>query len=163
PGKMTSACRVVSLSHRSTEIIASSVGNASSSLWPAGVDSTGFPATVISALIWPSRGVEISSARHDTGTWPRTSLAPRTLVRYRPNSGAPSSSPGIGCTVTDHAVGSGNMLPPGTSKWRVRMLTTYEPASQAAEFLITGADAAVHHCTFRAGKLARQRADPVGV
>jgi len=43
------------------------------------------------------------------------------------------------------------------------MLTTYEPASQAAEFLITGADAAVHHCTFRAGKLARQRADPVGV
>jgi hypothetical protein len=44
----------------------------------AGVDSTGFPATVISALICPSPGVAISSARHDTGTWPSTSFAPRT-------------------------------------------------------------------------------------
>jgi hypothetical protein len=85
-------------------------------LWPAGVDNTGLPATVISALIWPSPGVAISSARQDTGTWPSTSLAPRTRVRYLPNSGAPSSNPGIGCTVTDQAAGNGNMLPPGTSK-----------------------------------------------
>ena len=33
----------------------------------SGVDSTGLPATVISARIWPSPGVSISSARHTTG------------------------------------------------------------------------------------------------
>lgn len=59
------------MSHRSTAIIASSLGRTSSSLSPAGVDSTGLPATMISALICPSPGVAISSAMHDTGTWPR--------------------------------------------------------------------------------------------
>ena len=67
PGRITSACRVVSLSQRSTEIIASSIGNTSSSLSPPGVDNTGLPATVISALSCPSPGVAISSAMHDTG------------------------------------------------------------------------------------------------
>lgn len=32
-----------------------------------GVDNTGLPATVISALSWPSPGVAISSAMQDTG------------------------------------------------------------------------------------------------
>src|SRR6478736_5164878 len=156
-GRITSACRVVSLSHRSTAIIASSVGSASSSLWPAGVDSTGLPATVISALIWPSPGVAISSARHDTGTCPNTSLAPRTRVRNRPNSGAPSSRPGIGCTVTDHAAAR-DVEMTGQDVDDVD-----EPASQAAELLVAGADPAVHHRARRGCQLTGQPADALGV
>ena len=88
------------------------------------MDSTGLPATVNRARIWPSPGVAISSARHDTGTWPSTSGAPRTRVVHRPKLGAPPSSPGMGRSVTGQAAGRANMAPPGTSKWRVRMFTT---------------------------------------
>lgn len=116
PGRITSACRVVSLSHRSIEISASSIGSTSSSLSPPGVDNTGLPATVISALSCPSPGVAISSAMQDTGAWPKTSLAPRTRVCHRPNSGRPPSSPGSGWVVIDQAAGLGNIAPPGVSK-----------------------------------------------
>src|SRR6185436_8413922 len=45
-GRITSACRVVSLMYGSTATMNSSDPNASSSRRPSGVDSTGFPATV---------------------------------------------------------------------------------------------------------------------
>ena len=69
-GGSRAAWRVVSFSQLSTLIMQSSPASASSSRSPPGVDSTGLPATVNSARIWPSPGVAISSARHDTGTWP---------------------------------------------------------------------------------------------
>jgi hypothetical protein len=115
---------VVSLIQLSTLIMQSSPSSAASSRSPPGVDRTGFPATVNSARICPSPGVAISSARHDTGTWPSTSGAPRTRLVHRPKLAAPPSSPGMGIVDTDHADGRGNISPPGTSKCRVRMLTT---------------------------------------
>ena len=51
----------------------------------SGAEIAGLPAIVISPLSWPPPGVAISSARHDTGTWPSTSGAPRTRLRQRPN------------------------------------------------------------------------------
>ena len=49
-----------------------------------GVDTTGFPATVISARTWPSPGVSISSARPATGSSPNDSGSPRTRLCQRP-------------------------------------------------------------------------------
>ena len=68
--------------------------------------------------------VAISSTRHDTGTCPRTSLAPRTRVCHRPNSASPPSRPGWGWAVTVQTAGRGNIAPPGVSRCPVRMLTT---------------------------------------
>ncbi len=93
---MTSAWRVVSLSQLSTLIMQSSPSSAASRRSPPGVERTGLPATVKSARIWPSPGVAISSARHETGTWPSTSDAPRTRVFQRPKFSTPPSRPGIG-------------------------------------------------------------------
>ena len=101
----------------------------------AGVDSTGLPATVISARIWPSPGVAISSARHDTGTWPSTSGAPRTRVPPA-ELGAPPSSPGIGCTVTDHAAARGNMAAGDVEVAGEDVDDVDEPAGQRAELLV---------------------------
>jgi hypothetical protein len=47
---------------------------------PSGVESTGLPATVSSARIWPSPGVSISSRSTDTGSSPPNSGSPRTRL-----------------------------------------------------------------------------------
>ncbi len=78
---------------------------------------------VMSPRIWPSPGVAISSARQDTGTWPRTSGAPRTRLRHRPNS-YPFAHCGLGSEESDHAIGLPNIMPPGRSKLAVKMFTT---------------------------------------
>ncbi len=105
PGRITSAWRVVSFIQLSTLIMQSSPSRAASRRSPPGVDRTGLPATVNSARICPSPGVAISSARHDTGTCPSTSGAPRTRLcpaaevrRRRPRGPA---SAGRSPTTTD--------------------------------------------------------------
>ena len=57
-------------------------------------DSTGLPAIVTSARIWPSPGVSISSARHATGSSPKTSGSPRTRLCQRPSC-TPRPVPGL--------------------------------------------------------------------
>jgi hypothetical protein len=116
PGRITWAWRVVSLIQLSTLIMQSRPPNAASSRSPPGVDSTGFPATVNRARICPGPGVAISSARHDTGTCPSTSGAPRTRLVHRPKLGTPPSRSGIGRVATAQADGRANISPPGTSK-----------------------------------------------
>ena len=83
-GRITSACRVVSLRYGSTLTMKSSPANAPSSRSPFGADSTGLPAIVMSARTWPSPGVSISSARVATGSSPLTSGRPRTRLCHRP-------------------------------------------------------------------------------
>ena len=164
PGRITSACRVVSLSHRSTAIIASSSGSTSSSLWPAGVDSTGLPATVISALIWPSPGVAISSARQDTGTWPKHLLGAADAgaeaaelrravleARYRLDRDRPCRRPREHAAALDVEVAGQDVD------------DVDQPAGQAAELLVARADSPVHHRFRRRRQLTRQRADALGV
>ena len=101
----------------------SSSGRASSSWAESGALITGLPAMVMRALSWPSPGVAISSARHEHGTWPSTSGAPRTRLVQRPNSGSPMTlvSP---FQVRGSVTGLPNIIPPSTSKWPVRMFTT---------------------------------------
>ncbi len=101
----------------------SSAGSAASSLAESGAESTGLPAIVISALIWPSPGVAISSARHEIGTWPSTSGAPRTRLRQRPNSKPFANSGGVRFA-SDHAIGFENIEPPSRSRLPVSTLIT---------------------------------------
>ena len=66
----------------------SSVSSAAARRCPPGDESTGLPATVISALIWPGPGVSISSARQVIGSSPKTSGAPLTRLRVAPGGDA---------------------------------------------------------------------------
>jgi hypothetical protein len=102
-------------------IMASSSGSAAPSRPASGAESAGFPAMVMSALICPSPGVSISSARHDSGAWPMTSGAPRTRVRQRPVVTGPRRR-----AVEDKAAmaGRGKRSPPSVSKCPVSTFTT---------------------------------------
>ena len=64
----------------SIEAMKSSESNASPSRLPSGVDSTGLPAIVSTARIWPSPGVSISSRNVETGSSPAYSGMPRTRL-----------------------------------------------------------------------------------
>ena len=101
----------------------SSIGRASSSWAESGALMTGLAAMVMRPCSWPSPGVAISSARHEHGTWPSTSGAPRTRLVQRPNSGSPITLVSAFQT-SGSAIGLPNIIPPSTSKWPVRMLTT---------------------------------------
>ncbi len=101
----------------------SSSGSAASRRAASGADSTGLPAMVMSALIWPSPGVAISSARQETGNWPSTSGAPRTRLRQRPNS-KPSANSGGVSEVSDQAMGFANIEPPSRSRFPVSTFST---------------------------------------
>src|SRR5439155_200683 len=68
----------------------SSVASARSSRCPPGDDSTGLPALVTSARIWPSPAVSISSASTLIGSSPPNSGLPETRERQRAN---PPSKP----------------------------------------------------------------------
>ena len=78
---------------------------------------------VKSALIWPSPGVAISSARQERGNCPSTSGAPRTRLRKRPNS-KPSANSGGRIEVSDHAMGLANIEPPSRSRFPVSTFST---------------------------------------
>ncbi len=78
---------------------------------------------VTSARIWPGPGVAISSARHESGTCPRTSGAPRTRLFQRWNV-KPSAKSGCGSEATDQATGFPKSMPPGRSQLPVRTFTT---------------------------------------
>jgi hypothetical protein len=98
-------------------------GSAASSLEASGAEITGLPAIVISARMRPSPGVVISSARQDMGTWPKTSGAPRTRLRQRPNT-KPSANSGDGSVARGHAIGLANIDPPGRSRLPVSTFST---------------------------------------
>ena len=155
-GRITSAWRVVSLRYRSTLTMNSSVASAASSRSLFGVDSTGLPATVISARTWPSPGVSISSASVATGSSPRDlgqarapGCASGPVVKPRP-PGSPSGAAG--------ARASGNIAPPGRSRLPVSTLSTStSQLVERAELDRVGADAAVDRGRRRGGQLAGQR------
>jgi len=101
----------------------SSRGSASSRFWESGTEIAGLAAMLMRALIWPFPGVAISSARHEHGTWPRISGAPRTRLRHRPNSGSPMIFVS-GIHVIGTAAGFPNNMPPDLSNCPAMMLTT---------------------------------------
>ena len=88
-----------------------------------GVETTGLPATVISARTWPSPGVSISSARQATGSSPKTSPSPRTRDAQRPKR-APRPRPGSPLEFCRPVEGSGNIAPPARSRLPVTTLST---------------------------------------
>ena len=103
----------------STATMKSSVPNASSSLRPFGVDSTGLPATVTIARIWPSPGVTISSAIVDD----------RQLAAELGQPADPAL-PHAEVATAEHRSGAfdrrrGNIVPPGRSRLPVMMLSTW--------------------------------------
>ena len=121
----------------------SSPGSAASRRAASGADSTGLPAMVMSALIWPSPGVAISSARQESGNCPSTSGAPRTRLSQRPNS-KPSANSGGRIEVSDQRDGVGEhraALAVEVAGEHVQHL--HQPGGQGAELLGAGADAPV--------------------
>ena len=89
---------------------------AASSAPPSGTESTGLPAITTSALIWPSPGVDISSARLTAGNSPITSGWPLTRLKKRPRL------PGPELPATSTA-GLENITPPSRSRLPVAMLS----------------------------------------
>ena len=150
---MTSAWRVVSLRYGSTLSMKSTPSSARLSRSPSGADSTGLPAMVITALIWPSPGVSISSASAAAGSsdrasgWPETRLCQRPVRKPRPGRGGRGAD----------AVGeSGNMAPPGRSRLPVRMLRT--STSQLARVPNSTVDVPIRPYTAAVGAAASSRA-----
>src|ERR1041385_1743321 len=90
---------------------------------PLGDESAGLLAMVISALIWPSPGVWISSARQLMGYSPNTSGAAETRLLRLPVT-TPLPVPALGNVFDCNAAALGNIAPPGSSKCPVRMLST---------------------------------------
>ena len=80
-------------------------------------------ATHTRPLICPGPGVAISSARHDAGTCPSTSGAPRTRERQRPNCGRPFAFVDA-IQVIGNGTGFGNIRQPGRSKLPVTIAST---------------------------------------
>ena len=68
----------------STETMKSSPSTAVSSAAASGVEISGLPAIVTSALTWPSPSVAISSLRQATGSSPKTSARSLTRLVQRP-------------------------------------------------------------------------------
>ncbi|MNF98179.1 hypothetical protein D3C84_810330 [compost metagenome] len=96
----------------------SSPSRACSSCRPLGVDSTGLPATVTSARIWPSPSVSISSARADTGNSPEYSGRPDTRLCQRLKC-----PPEV--VATRSTAGSVHSAPPTRSRLPVTRLITW--------------------------------------
>ena len=117
-GRITLACRVVSLRHGSMLTMNSKSASASLIRAESGADNAGLPATVTKALIWPSPGVRISSASTATGNSERASGRSDTRDRHRPvENPRPLPFPGRKCG------GCENMAPPGESRLPVSTLT----------------------------------------
>ena len=100
------------------------MSSASASRSPFGVDSTGLPATVNSARIWPSPGVSISSARHAAGSSPNTSPRPRTRDGPAVRRRCRGRGPGAPVVFDEPAAGVVNIAPPGRSRLPVSTLMT---------------------------------------
>ena len=101
----------------------SSPSSAFASRAPFGADRTGLLAIVISAFTWPAPGVSISSARQVIGSSPYTSGAPLTRLWWRPVT-MPRPRPGVPAVLAAKAAACGNIAPPGSSRWPVRMFST---------------------------------------
>ena len=90
---------------------------------PFGVDKIGLPPTITIARIWPSPGVEISSAIAEAGYSPSTSGClptrewPRPVRKPLPEPPAPRVFP-------LPATGNGNIAPPTRSRLPVKIFTT---------------------------------------
>ena len=117
-----------------------------------------------SARIWPSPGVAISSARHDTGTWPSTSGAPRTRRLPPAEVRDATLEPG------HREVGDRPHRGPGEHQPADRVEVAGEhvddvdqPARERAELLVAQADAAVDDGALGRREVAGERADAVGV
>ena len=93
---------------------------------------TGLPAIVISALIWPAPGVAISSARHEIGTWPSTSGAPRTRLLPAAELAAVAPGPAGGARRSTTRPGSANIEPPGRSRLPGEDVQRRRPATTRA-------------------------------
>ncbi len=107
----------------STDTMKSRPSSAASRRSAFGVDRAGLPATVISALIWPSPGVSISSAMQATGSSPNVSGSPRTRLFQRP-IGMPRPLPGLPVAFLAPAAALVNIAPPGSSRLPVSRLST---------------------------------------
>ncbi len=116
------------------ESMKSSRPSARASRSPPGTESTGLPASVIRARIWPSPGVSISSAIVVAGSIPLSSGRPRTRLRQRPFFARPTRR----ATLDTSTAGVGNMAPPGRSKLPVTTL------SASMSQLPTGPNSLVH-------------------
>ena len=120
---------------------------------PSGADRTGLPATVISARICPSPGVSISSASAASGSSPSPRDGPRPgCASGRSRSRVPGSG-GRGAG----AVGpSGNIAPPGRSRFPVRTLST--STSQLASVPNSTVQVPIRPYTAAVGAAASSRA-----
>ena len=92
------------------------------------MESTGLPATVMSARICPSPGVSISSASATTGSSPKNSGSPRTRLRRRPKR-TPRPTPGVAPgfvapVLAPPVAGSVNIAPPSRSRLPAIVFTT---------------------------------------
>ena len=88
-----------------------------------GVETSGLPAIVTSARIWPSPGVSISSASAATGSSPYDSGRPRTRLAQRPKR-RPLPLPPAPDEFFWPAAARVNMAPPSRSRLPVRTFRT---------------------------------------
>ena len=107
----------------STLTIKSSDARAWLSTSLSGVETAGFPATVMRARTCPEPGVVISSARHATGNSPYISGHPRTRLWRRPKL-TPRPGPLLASEREPPAAGLGNIAPPSRSRLPVNTLIT---------------------------------------
>ena len=163
PGRITSAWRVVSLSQLSTLIMQSSPARASSSRSPPGVDSTGLPATVNRARIWPGpgRGDLLGQARHGH-------VAEHLGRAAHP--GLPATEVGDAPLEPRHRQ-VGDRRDRGTGEHRAALHVEVagehvhdvdQPAGQRAELLVAEPDAAVDDRPLGVEQLVREGPDALG-
>jgi hypothetical protein len=88
-----------------------------------GVDTSGLPASVTRARTWPSPGVSISSARHETGSSPNISGSPRTRLSQRP-SRTPRPLPPLPDEFFCATAARANITPPSRSRFPVSTFST---------------------------------------
>ncbi len=152
---MTCASRVVSFRYGSIETMNSSAAQRALEARPPGVDSTGLPARVISARIWPAPAVSISSASAATGSSPPNSGLPRTRLRQRakPPSKPTSAESGSGSTAGVVNIEAARLVEVA----RDRVERVAQPRGEAAELLRADADPTVQHGALRGGERAGQR------
>ena len=128
-----------------------------------GVETSGLPATVISARIRPSPGSVISSARQETGSSPkasgisRTRVLQRPILKPRPRPAAPVEFVCAGGREREHDA-AGPVEVAGDHVDHVD-----EPAREGPELLRRGADPRVDGGARRGGELAGDPADLGGV
>ena len=142
--------------------------SARSSRPESGVESTGLPATVISARIWPSPGVSISSASADDRELaeelgqPAHPAVPATEAHAPPDAGRRAGLRGAGVRAPGRGQGEHRAtLPVEVARERVHHVD--EPRRERAELLGAGADPPVHRGPLGGREVARDAPDRLGV